>query len=120
MLNRIRRLYCRWFHRKTMLPFKGHYRCPICLCEFPVPWSEGIKPPTLRPPDVSYDWCPQCHEGTITIRRYENVVTGKCDRCTYEFDDTNVDVVRKWRLVGVAVCFLSAGLMVRLLTAVWR
>ena len=38
----MRHLFCRIFHghRSLTRPIHGHYICMLCLCEFPVRWSE--------------------------------------------------------------------------------
>ena len=33
------RLWCKVFHSKALLPFRGAYRCAECLRIFPSPWA---------------------------------------------------------------------------------
>jgi hypothetical protein len=38
MIRSILRLYCRLAHGEPYLPFRGAYRCRVCLREFAVDW----------------------------------------------------------------------------------
>lgn len=36
LLERIRRFWCLYMHTGITWPFRGHYRCRVCLREYPV------------------------------------------------------------------------------------
>ena len=48
MIEYLRSLYCRHFHRRIGWPINGHYECHACLRTFPVYWH----PPTRHAPAV--------------------------------------------------------------------
>lgn len=35
--------WCYLMHPAPMRPVRGHYRCPSCLREYPVPWEKGVN-----------------------------------------------------------------------------
>jgi hypothetical protein len=36
MIDRFEQLWCRSMHAQAMWPFRGRYRCQVCLREYPV------------------------------------------------------------------------------------
>jgi hypothetical protein len=46
----MRRLWCKWFHTEAFWPINGHYICPRCLIEHPIPFEvERMRRETLAP-----------------------------------------------------------------------
>lgn len=39
MIEKCRKLWCRYFHEGVMRPHCGQYRCAVCLRSWPVPWE---------------------------------------------------------------------------------
>lgn len=43
VLKRLRETFCRIFHGRPMHPFRGEYRCRVCLRSYPVRWGSIPK-----------------------------------------------------------------------------